>query len=75
MKDKNNSNKMYIKLFEEWEIEFVPETKKKKKKDGNIDNYEPPEHVVQPHHGDPGYEIVKKEFDKMKTYFKPGIKA
>lgn len=65
---------MYVKLFEEWVIDFVPETKKKRDKDGDIDNYEPPKYVVQPHDGDPGFEIVKKEFDKLEDVFKPSIR-
>lgn len=62
---------MYIDLFEEF---VEKKTKKKRKKnDGNIENYEPPKYVVQPHKGETGFFLVKKEFEKMKNRFSPGI--
>lgn len=65
---------MYIMLFEE----FQSSKKKKKKKKvsaetGTTDSYAPPEYVVQPQKGETGFFLVKKEFEKMKRRFTPGI--
>lgn len=61
---------MYIDLFEQ----FVEKKKKKKKvKSGEIENYDPPKYVVQPHEGETGFFLVKKEFEKMRNRFSPGI--
>ena len=61
---------MYIKQFEDFLLE---KKKSKSTKDADIDNFEPPKYVVQPAEGDTGFYLVKKEFDKMKRQFTPGV--
>ena len=66
---------MHIQLFEEFSLNEEKKKKKKKAPDAgaDLDNYEPPEYVVQPAKDDTGFFIVKKEFEKMKKRFSPGI--
>ena len=65
---------MYIQLFEEFSIEKKKRKKKRvSKKDGNISNYEAPKYVVQHAKDDTGFFLVKKEFEKRKRQYTPGI--
>lgn len=36
-------------------------------KDGSIDNYSPPEYLVQPHSGEKGFFMFKNQFDAMRA--------
>lgn len=63
---------MYIDLFEQ----FVEKKTKKKKtttNNGETQTYEPLKYVVQPAKNDIGFFLIKKEFEKMKKRFSPGI--
>lgn len=62
----------YIELFEAF-------SKRKKKRkppvtsSGDTESFDPPEYVVQPAENDTGFFLVKKEFEKMRGRFSPGI--
>ena len=62
-------NMKRIMLFEEYSLP----RKKKKTKSGEIENYPPPEYVVQPAEGDKGFFLFKNAFDKMKKRFDTGF--
>jgi hypothetical protein len=65
---------MYIKMFEEFQIDETPKKKKKKKSKGEaIEDYPAPEYVVQPAKGDKGFFMFKKAFDSMKKRFDTGF--
>ena len=48
--------------------------KKKKDEDSETEDYEAPEHVVQPAKDDKGFFMYKKAFDRMKSAYTPGIR-
>ena len=58
-----------IKTYAEFEKEFIKGDK------SHIEYYKPPEYVVQPAKDDKGYELLKAEFDSMKTIMEPKIKS